>query len=85
MTNNQDNKKGMSPMAAGVAGAVVGAGIAVAGAMALKDEKNRAKVKGALKAVKKQASEYVDDLQERAHQQGIEAKEKMDDMKKNTS
>lgn len=85
MTNNQDNKKGMSPMAAGVAGAVVGAGIAVAGAMALKDEKNRAKVKGALNAVKKHASDYVDDLQEKTHEQGVKTKEKMEDMKKTTS
>ncbi len=74
--NNDDKKKGMSPMAAGVAGAVVGAGLAVAGAVALKDEKNRAKVKGALQSVKKQASDYVDEIQEKAQKQGGEAKKK---------
>lgn len=74
--NNDDKKKGMSPMAAGVAGAVVGAGLAVAGAVALKDEKNRAKVKGALQSVKKQASDYVDEIQEKAQKQGSETKKR---------
>jgi hypothetical protein len=79
---DKQDKKGMSPLAAGVAGAVVGVGIAVAGAVALKDEKNRAKVKGALKAVKKQANGYVDKLQKEADKHQDKAKEKVDEVKK---
>ena len=80
LQNNKHDKKGMSPVAAGIAGAVVGAGIAVAGTVALKDEKNRAKVKGVLKAVKKQTGDYVEDLQKKAHKQQSEAKKKMSEV-----
>jgi hypothetical protein len=66
MTNQKKQDKpneGINPIVVGVAGAVVGAGIAVAGAMALKDDKNRAKVMGALKNVKDQALDIVDGMQ----------------------
>ena len=38
-------KKEFNPVVAAVAGVVVGAGVAVAGAVALSDKKNREKVK----------------------------------------
>jgi hypothetical protein len=82
MLQTKNDKKSMNPLAAGVAGAVVGAGIAVAGAVALKDEKNRAKVKGVLKAVKKKANGYVAELEKKANQQQDEAKEKIGEVKK---
>ena len=52
----------VSPIAAAVVGAVVGAGVAVAGAIALKDEKNRDKVKEVLANVKDTATGYVKDV-----------------------
>lgn len=51
MTNQkkqEEGQKGVSPVAAAIAGAVVGAGVAVAGAMVMKDEKTQAKVKEVL-------------------------------------
>lgn len=69
MTNQKKQNKpdaGINPLVAGVAGAVVGAGIAVAGAMALKNEKNRAKVMGTLNNVKDQALNLVEDIQNQA-------------------
>ncbi|MGE5041713.1 MAG: hypothetical protein ACM3IJ_02315 [Candidatus Levyibacteriota bacterium] len=61
MADNQknDKKAGVNPVVAGVAGAVVGAGMAVAGTMALKDEKNRKKVRDVATGIAKQASEYM--------------------------
>lgn len=58
-----DKNKGISPMAAAVAGAVVGAGVAVAGAIALEDKKNRNKVNQVLTGVKKQVKGYIRDAQ----------------------
>lgn len=52
-------KGGISPLAAAVAGMVVGAGVAVAGAVALRDEKNRKNIKKAMTNVKNQAEDYV--------------------------
>ena len=47
-----DKRNGINPMVAAVAGAVVGAGVAVAGTLILKDKKNQEKVKKVLKDVK---------------------------------
>lgn len=60
-----DHKKhnGISPIIAAVTGVVVGAGIAVAGAVALNDEKNREKVKEALTNAKDKTISYVEDVQ----------------------
>jgi hypothetical protein len=62
----QDNEKGgINPVAAAVTGAVIGAGVVAAGAVAiaLKDEKNRKKVKQTLTNVKKQAVNYMEDME----------------------
>jgi hypothetical protein len=57
----QNKKSGVNPVAAGVAGAIVGAGVAVAATAAMKDEKTREQVKKVLHKVKNQASEYMND------------------------
>jgi len=82
MTNTkqikQDEKKGVfSPVGIAVTGAVVGAGIAVAGAFALKNEKNREKVKDAFKSIKKQAAGYMEDMQKQAQDKKDEVSEKL--------
>ena len=62
LENHKKDKKTISPVQAAVAGAVVGAGVAVAGAVALKDEKNRKQVKKVLHEIKGQAQEYMSEL-----------------------
>lgn len=61
MNNNDKNNKHIkiNPLAAGVAGAVVGAGAAVATAQVLKEEKTRKKIKAVLENAKDQTLEYV--------------------------
>lgn len=55
-----DNKNKIGTIAAGVAGAVVIAGVAVAATMALEDEKTRKKIKNTLVDVKDRVIDYVD-------------------------
>ncbi len=75
MTN--DKRKGsISPVAAAVTGAVIGAGAAVAGAAILRDEKNRAKVEKTLNKVKDQARGYIKKLEKSARQAQEEAESK---------
>lgn len=79
-THNQDdikNKPQVSSVAAAVTGAVVGAGVAVAGAVALKDKKNREKVKEVLTNMKDQAMSYMSDMQKATNEKQEELKEKI--------
>ena len=64
---------GMSPVVMAVTGAVIGAGIAVAGvgAVALKDEKNRQKVKEVLDTAKDHAVDYIEDVQKQVHDKKV--------------
>ena len=48
--------------AAGIAGAAVGAGVAVAATVAMKDKKNRAKVAKVIDAVEEEAAGYLENL-----------------------
>jgi hypothetical protein len=64
--------RGVSTVAAAVAGVVVGAGVAVAGAIALSNEKNQEKLKGAYTKVK---SKFVG-LEDEAEVKLVEGKEK---------
>ena len=60
--NNNDKvkqKEGINPIMAGITGAVVGAGVAVAASKVLKKEKTRKKVKDVLSNVKDQTIGYV--------------------------
>lgn len=82
MTNHNqkiqnDRKNGLDQIAAAVTGAIVGAGVAVAGVIALKDEKNRNKVKNALIDAKNQAVDYIEDIRNQAQDKKIEIKEKV--------
>ncbi len=74
-------KRGLNPVAVAITGAVVGAGIAVAGVMALKDEKNREKVKKVLNNVKKQATDYAEDVQNKIRDEKEEAEKKLAEVK----
>lgn len=78
--NNQkkqnEGKNGINPVVAAVAGAVVGAGIAVAG-VALADEKNREKVKEVVTKAKNQTIGYVEDMQKQAQAKKREGEEKV--------
>ena len=61
MMSKNKNKSNL----AGVAGAAIVAGVAVASAFVLKDKKNREKVKKVLTNAKDQAVGYMDDMQKK--------------------
>ena len=65
-------------VAATVTGAVIGAGMVAAGAVALQDEKKRKKVKNIIKNVKKQAMSYMDDAKKETEHSKKVIEEKMD-------
>lgn len=67
---------------AAVAGAVVGAGVAIAGAVALSDEKNQEKVKKVLSTVKDGATEYIKNAQDAAEEEKDMATKKIEEVKK---
>lgn len=73
--NNQ--RGGVSPVMAAVAGAVVGAGVAVAGAIVLEDKKNREKIKKVLNNTKNQAINYMESIQKQAENRKGEIEEKL--------
>ena len=60
---HKNKKNSMGVLAAGVAGAVALAGVAVAATIALKDDKTRKKVKEAISDIKDQALNYAEKLQ----------------------
>jgi len=64
----EDEKRvGINPLVVAVAGAVVGAGIAVAG-VALSDENNRKKVEESATKAKELTREYVDGIQKQVQE-----------------
>lgn len=82
-TNKQDEKKGgVNPVGAVIAGAVVGVGVAVAGAVALSDKHNRDKVKKALDNVKDQAIGYMEDIKKQAQDKKDKVQDKLAEGKK---
>jgi hypothetical protein len=79
----QDKRKsGIDPVAAAVTGAIVGAGVAVAGAVALKDKKNRENVKQVLNNVKDQAVGYMEKMQNDVKSKKGSVENKLDDGQK---
>lgn len=60
-----DEKKGVSPLATGVAGAVIGAAAAAA-AIALADEKNRKKAKQILADMQKEGDKIFKEITKKA-------------------
>lgn len=75
-----DSKKKdvVNPIAAAVTGAAIGAGVAIAGAVALKDEKNRKKIKGILNELKDRGENVQEDLKKEAKAKTEEIKERVD-------
>ncbi len=59
------DKKGVNPLATGVAGAVIGAAAAAA-AIVLSDEKNREKVEKTLKDLQKNGDKILKEITKRA-------------------
>lgn len=59
---NQKNE-GVNTVIAAVAGVVVGAGVAIAGAVALSDKKNRDKVEGVINKAKDKTNSFVKNVQ----------------------
>lgn len=72
-----ERKSGLNLVVAAVTGTVVGAGVAVAGTVALKNEKNRERVKKVLTNIKKQATDYVGNMQKEAQDKKGEIEEKI--------
>ncbi len=58
---DEHEKSGVSPVTAAVTGAVIGAGAAVAGTMALRSEENRKKIKDTLTSMKDKTMEYLEE------------------------
>ncbi len=56
----------VTPVVAGMVGAAVGAGVGIAGAIAMRDEKTKAKMIDVLHTVSKKASEYMDNMKKEA-------------------
>lgn len=77
-----EEKAGFNPVAAAVTGAIVGAGVAVAGIVALKDKKNRKNVRRVLDNVKDQAVEYIEDMQKQAQDKMVEVEKNLRKAKK---
>lgn len=59
MKNSKQKKKQNLSVFAGITGAIVGAGAAIAGTLFLKDKKNRDKVKKAFVEVKNKTETYI--------------------------
>lgn len=62
-TNKKRIGYSVNPLVAAVTGAVVGAGMAVAGAVVMSDKKNQAKVKNVAKNVSDKANNLIKDVQ----------------------
>lgn len=60
-----ENNKGLSPLATGVAGAIIGAAAAAA-AIALSDEKNRKKAEKVLESLQKEGNHVLKEISKRA-------------------
>lgn len=88
MANRKNDLKKMKGyninlIAAGVTGAVIGASIAVVGAIAMRDEKASEKIMDVIKTVGDKASEYIDDMKvEATHQLVEKADETASEVKK---
>lgn len=72
MKNTNQQEPGISPIVTGVAGSVIGAGVAVAATVALRDEKTRKKVKKVLMDAKDQIAEHVHSGEQTLHEKGKE-------------
>ncbi len=71
----------INPVATGIAGAVIGAGITAAAATMLRDKKNRQILKDTLKTAGTKAMKYVDGLKKEAKKGTKNGAEKMETVK----
>jgi flagellar basal body-associated protein FliL len=64
LNKNKETKKKSRSIFAAITGAIVGSGVAVAGAIFMKDKKNQAKVKKVLSKAKDKAVGYFEKIEE---------------------
>lgn len=79
MTDKKKNDNTISPVTAGVAGAVIGASVAIAGAVALKDDKTKKKVTDTIKTLKDKGADYVEDAQRGADEKKADLNKAVED------
>lgn len=80
-TNKKRVGYSVNPLAAAVAGAVVGAGMAVAGAVAMSDKKNQDKIKNVVADIKKKVDDKKFEAEIKAQKLGNIAKDAVNDVK----
>lgn len=73
----QDEKDGINAATAAMIGAVIGVGIAVVGAVALKDKKNREKIKRVLTNARDEVADYMEGMQKQVEDKKSEVEEKV--------
>jgi len=87
-TNHKRVGYEINPLVAAVTGVVVGAGMAVAGAVAMADKKNQARVKDMAQDVKVKAENIVKDVQGKVQNKKSEVEnkaKKLENIAKNTA
>lgn len=80
-TTSNPRTSRVNPVATGIAGAVIGAGITAAAATMLRDKKNRQMLKDTLKTAGAKAIKYVNGLKKEAKKGTKNGAEKMETMK----
>lgn len=80
MPDTSKSKSGINPIAVG-AGAIAGAGVAVAATMALKDEKTRQKIAQVAGTIKDKALDYVEKMGEEVEDGKLQARQKLEEVK----
>lgn len=78
-TSKKTKQPEVHPVAIAISGAIFGAGAAIAGFMALRDEKNRQKVKKILVSTKDQISEYLEELKTAAEKSQDEVEDMVEE------
>lgn len=73
---NKENE-GVNPIVAAITGAIIGATVGVIGALALKNEKNRGKVREILTNIKNQTVGYMEGMKKEVQGKKSEIKEKI--------
>jgi gas vesicle protein len=79
------NKKEVNPLAAAVVGVAVGAGLAVAGAIALNDKKNSDKLKEAGKEFEAKTTDYSKKVQMMARDRRSDLEKNIEEVKEQTA
>lgn len=80
-TTSNPRTSRVNPVATGIAGAVIGAGITAVAATMLRDKKNRQMLKDTLKTAGTKAIKYVDGLKKEAKKRTPKMAEKIETVK----